>query len=78
MEEIMCTSAEAAAQLGVHVQTVNRWCRQGRLPRAYLKAGSRRLGWRIPAGVIDALVKCEEPEERPQQDAGMHSPQESE
>lgn len=57
MARIPHTSAEAADRLGVHVKTINRWCRRGRLPGAYLALGSRRLGWRVPADLIDLLAE---------------------
>ena len=56
MERAPHTSAQVASALGVHVKTVNRWARRGRLPGAYLLAGSRRLGWRVPADLLDHLA----------------------
>lgn len=56
MQEETLTSRQAAAALGVHVQTVNRWCRAGRIPAAYYRAGSRRLGWRVPEAVVRRLA----------------------
>ena len=45
----------AAFQLKVCKETVIRWCRAGRFPGAYLKLGSRKFGWRIPASAVKAL-----------------------
>ena len=56
MDEKLYTSSEAAAALGVHVKTVNRWARRRVLPGAFLLCNSRRLGWRVPAGLVDALA----------------------
>ena len=45
----------AAGVLGVSTETIIRWCRAGRFPGAYIKLGSRKLGWRIREAAITAL-----------------------
>ena len=55
MQETLLKSDQAAAVLGVHVKTVLRWCRGGKLQGAYLENKSRKLGWRIPKQAIVEL-----------------------
>lgn len=56
---------EAAARLRIHVETVRRWLRQGKVTR--LKIGR---GWRIPASELErlereALMQCGVPTKQP-------------
>ena len=45
-ERTFLTVAEAASEIGVHPETIRRWCRDGHIPA--LKFGTGRRGhWRI-------------------------------
>lgn len=51
----MLTVEEAADRLGASIWTIRRWLQQGRIKG--VQPGGRRLGWRIPASEIDALLR---------------------
>jgi hypothetical protein len=46
---VMLTAQQFADRLQLDAETVNRWCRQGRFPRA---RSLGRAGWRIPDDYI--------------------------
>ena len=60
MQNEFYTSRQAAALLGLHVKTITRWCRSGKLPGARLSMGNRKLGWRIPISPVEVLLQWEE------------------
>ena len=66
MEDREYTAHEAAEMLNIHLKTVTLYCRQGKLPGARLRLGSRRLGYRIPARAISALLAKGYPDAPPE------------
>jgi excisionase family DNA binding protein len=52
-ESDFLTTHQAAERLGIHVQTVHLWLRQGRFPHA------QRLGWQwlIPARDVETVTR---------------------
>ena len=57
MQNEFYTSRQAAQLLGLHVKTITRWCRSGKLPGARLSMGNRKLGWRIPISPVELLLE---------------------
>lgn len=55
MNDHTLTTVQAAIRLGLDINTIQIWCRRGRLAGAYKKYNSDRLGWRIPESTIRAL-----------------------
>jgi excisionase family DNA binding protein len=66
-EQVWLTRKEVAARLGVTVQTVYRWTREGRLP-AYKGPGGQ---YRHKAADIDSVVQKIDPKIPPEQYADM-------
>lgn len=54
-EQELLTVAEVAERLRVSEETVRRWLRTGRLRG--IRLPTERVGWRIPASVIDDLLQ---------------------
>lgn len=52
MQEKYYRIPELVLRLQVSRETIMRWCNEGKFRGAYLKLGSRRLGWRIPESAV--------------------------
>jgi excisionase family DNA binding protein len=53
------TTEQVAARFQVTEETVRRWLRAGRFPRAY-RLGAKKAGWRIPLEDVEALRRPHE------------------
>ena len=55
MLDQLLTVLEVATQLRITPKTVRRWLRAGKLRGVRL--GGKKVGWRIPQGEVDRLVR---------------------
>lgn len=56
MKDNEFTVSELARRIGVCSATVQRWCRDGRLPGAYLSIRHGRVAWLIPDQTVSELI----------------------
>lgn len=56
MDEELLTVEEIADRLKVHIESVRRWLRDGKLKGYRI---NRRVGWRVPVSELDRFVRGE-------------------